>query len=67
MSQRPEISLEQRRLDYAEAERERIREAAREWAKRTAVEQGFPEYLTDPVVLEQIAALVRPVSERKVA
>lgn len=48
-----------------EKEREEIRVAAREWARRTAVEQGFPEKITDPAVIEQVAALARPSLERK--
>jgi hypothetical protein len=48
-----------------ECDRDEIRAASREWARRTAVEQGFPEKITDPAVIEQVAALARPSVERK--
>lgn len=43
----------------SDAERERIRAAAREAAARSRREQGLPERITDPSVIEQIAALLR--------
>jgi hypothetical protein len=42
-----------------EDERERIRQVAREDSARTRREQGLPPTITDPDVLEKIAAVAR--------
>ena len=39
-------------------ERERIREAGIELARRTRAEQGLPPHITDPATLEQVARIV---------
>jgi hypothetical protein len=44
-------------------ERKRIRQAARAAAQTSRRAQGLPEQITDPRVVEQIAALVRGVNK----
>lgn len=42
------------------SELERIRAAAREAATISRAEQGLPELISDPEVIAQMAALMRP-------
>jgi hypothetical protein len=46
-------------------EREFIHQAAIEATKRSRAEQGLPEFVTDPAVLEQIATLMRGSGDRR--
>lgn len=44
---------------------EELDAAACEWAERTALAQGLPAKIEDPVALDKIAALLYPTSSRR--
>jgi len=46
---------------------EEIERSARQAAERSARDQGLPTKISDPVVMEQVAAIVQPADRGKAA